>query len=183
MRQEYQFDIQIATPTIILSVYHFDTLPSNTQMKSINEIRRANMQALVATECNGVLREFAARVGIQTAQASHINTGFRNIGDNIARRIENAFGLARGWLDLNREEETLQDQPEDNHKAETSDQLSRTMNAVREAYLSNSLDDTGLQALQALLESLKKRPPTGDMITDDTPSAANSLRQLASKPK
>lgn len=168
---------------IILSVYHFDTLPSNTQMKSIDEIRRANMRTLVATRCDGVLREFATRVGIQTAQASHINTGFRNIGDNIARRIENAFELGRGWLDLNREEEEPQDQPQDTPIPEPLDQLTRTMNAVREAYLSHSLDDNGLQALQALLESLKKRPPTGDMITDDTPSAANSLRQFASKPK
>lgn len=186
MRQEYQFDICSATKNINLGVYHFDKPPSNSLMKSINEIRRANMRHLVETHCNGTLKEFASRVGVQTAQASHLNTGFRNIGDNIARRIENAFDLPRGWLDLNREDNGLTPQEptaQETPATSPANQLTRTVDALKEAYLSQSLDDAGLQALQLLLESLRKRPPTGDMITDDTPSAANSLRQLAGKSK
>lgn len=61
--------------------------------------------------------------------------------------------------------------------------LGEAIRALEEAYKSHSLDDDALKAFSSLFKSLNKHPPTGDMITDDTPSAANSLRQLGSKPK
>jgi len=64
-----------------------------------------------------------------------------------------------------------------------TDALGEAIRALEEAYQSRSLDDDALKAFSSLFKSLNKHPPTGDMITDNTPSAANSLRQLASKPK
>lgn len=54
--------------------------------------------------------------------------------------------------------------------------------AAKDANLRGSLPPNAVKNLIGLLHSLPG-PPTGNAITDDTPSAANSLRQLAGKPK
>ena len=99
MAEMYQFDSFMARKSIIPHVYHFDSRLFNTAMKSINDIRRDNMRKLVELHCAGKLKTFEAQVGLSQGQASHLNTGFRNIGDNIALRIENAFNLPTGWMD------------------------------------------------------------------------------------
>jgi hypothetical protein len=66
-------------------------------MKTCTEIRRENAQAL-AKEGPA---EFARRVGMTGQQANQIigPNPTRGIGDNMARKIEEAYGRDVGWLD------------------------------------------------------------------------------------
>jgi hypothetical protein len=55
---------------------------------------------------SGAIKDFAEKIGVKPGYASGIASpnpekAKRAIGDNMARRIENAFGMARGWLDSN----------------------------------------------------------------------------------
>ena len=63
----------------------------------IREIRRANLQYLVDKEETAA--DFARRVGVDPKQVSHILTGFRNMGHEIARRIEGALEMRQGQMD------------------------------------------------------------------------------------
>ncbi|EJD6109766.1 S24 family peptidase [Morganella morganii] len=67
------------------------------------EIRRANLRALIKEFADkGVNRaKFAEMIGIPAAQLSQIGSDnpTRNIGDIIARRIEESLNLRNGWMD------------------------------------------------------------------------------------
>ncbi|MGF6549343.1 SOS-response transcriptional repressor LexA [Paraburkholderia youngii] len=67
-------------------------------MKTVKEIRRENARAL-ATEGPA---EFARRIESTTQQVNQTigPNPTRNIGDQIARRVEAAYGLPTGWLDV-----------------------------------------------------------------------------------
>jgi hypothetical protein len=47
----------------------------------------------------GMLKLFAQRVGLSDRYLSHIKCNRKNIGNNVARAIEDALGLAHGWMD------------------------------------------------------------------------------------
>jgi len=68
------------------------------------EIRRINLRNLMDTHVlSGKTKaDFADRLDMPASQLSQITSAnpARNIGDLIARRIEEALGLARGWLDV-----------------------------------------------------------------------------------
>jgi phage repressor protein C with HTH and peptisase S24 domain len=69
-------------------------------MKTIDQIRRENALALI--EANGLTHvAFAQRVDMSAQQAHQILSSrqIRNIGPQMARRIESAFNKATGWLD------------------------------------------------------------------------------------
>lgn len=66
----------------------------------ISAIRRANIRFLI-TDRGLEQHEFASRAGISESYLSLIlgSTSSRNCGNVVARRIEQNFGLAAGWLD------------------------------------------------------------------------------------
>ncbi|GAB2931345.1 LexA family protein [Hafnia psychrotolerans] len=74
------------------------------------DIRRANLAALLKTHLDknpGSTRaEFAELCGLAPAQLSQLTgeKNFRNIGGNLARKIEDSLGLQTGWLDSLRTE-------------------------------------------------------------------------------
>jgi hypothetical protein len=47
----------------------------------------------------GMLKLFAERIGLSDRYLSHLKCNRKNIGNNVARTIEDALGLARGWMD------------------------------------------------------------------------------------
>lgn len=47
----------------------------------------------------GMLKMFAERIGLSDRYLSHIKCNRKNIGNNVARTIEEALGLAHGWMD------------------------------------------------------------------------------------
>lgn len=68
-------------------------------MKEISEIRLENARALA--EQAGGTGAFAARIDREPTQASRFmgRNPSKNIGDRLARHIEECFGKPRGWLD------------------------------------------------------------------------------------
>lgn len=73
-------------------------------MKTVEEVRRANARALV--DVAGGQQRFADRLDITRQQASHIvghkrgsEVSEKNIGSDLARKIERAFGLEHAWMD------------------------------------------------------------------------------------
>ena len=191
MHTQYQIDIATARKHINSNVYQIDIAALNARMKSIDEIRRQNMRKLVTEQCNGVLKEFAAAAGVQPGQASHLNTGFRNIGDNIARRIENAFALEKGWMDRDHDEvaSELRTESKPKHDAnETTgsytaipEDLAPLIIAAKQAYLRGSLKPKNIDNLVQLINSLAIEPPeSGQMETGTNTAKAsiNALRKL-----
>lgn len=69
------------------------------RMKPIDQIRRENLQALVAKEPSQAA--FARKIGKDKNQVSQWlgRAGARNISGDTAREIEAACGIASGWLD------------------------------------------------------------------------------------
>lgn len=79
----------------------------------IKETRYKNTRILILKNlrASGAIKDFAERIGVKPGYASGIASpnpekAKRAIGDNMARRIENAFGMSKGWLDSNNHSET-----------------------------------------------------------------------------
>lgn len=66
---------------------------------AIDDIRRENARAL-AKKAGGPAR-FAEKTGMSDSQVSQIigKNPTKNIGGNLARKIEEALSLPRGWMD------------------------------------------------------------------------------------
>lgn len=123
-------------------------------------------------------RQLSELIGISQQAISKIERGeSRDPQASTILKISQATGCDLLWLLSG---EASSDQPA-NQPSQEPQQLARTLNAMRLAYLSNSIDDDGLHALRLLLESMRKRPPTGTLIPDGSTSIANSLRS-AGKP-
>lgn len=62
-----------------------------------NEIRQLNLSLLISEA--GTINELAARTGVGRVYVSHCKSGFRNIGDDVARRFEDGMKKPHGWMD------------------------------------------------------------------------------------
>lgn len=63
------------------------------------DIRRTNLKVLLnASELKQA--DFAGRCGLAPSVISQLINGHRNLGDTLARKIEEAFAVQRGWLDI-----------------------------------------------------------------------------------
>lgn len=76
----------------------------------MSDIRRANALKLLKKHCNGVIKEFANKLGKNERQCSNFlrEKNPHNIGNMIARQIEVAFEYPVGWLDIANEVEQKQ---------------------------------------------------------------------------
>ena len=71
-------------------------------MRTIKQIRRDNLQYLVRTRYNSVPNRLAKDAGVHQIQISRVlaeGPSRRELGDKLARAIEEGAGLERGWLD------------------------------------------------------------------------------------
>lgn len=69
-------------------------------MRSAKEIRRLNFVDVVARLCEGSQTKAADVLGYSTPSlVSRYASGAKDIGDGTARKVEEAFGLGRYWLD------------------------------------------------------------------------------------
>lgn len=188
MAEMYQFDSFLARKNIIPHVYHFDSQLFNTAMKSINDIRRDNMRKLVELHCAGKLKTFEAKVGLSQGQASHLNTGFRNIGDNIALRIENAFNLPTGWMDADQHDNPYEMDSKSIRKRNLASliELHGSQNALAmavdtdPAYISQIMSDkTKANIGDALARKIETSlgKPHGWMDLDHDASAASTAKE------
>jgi transcriptional regulator with XRE-family HTH domain len=67
-------------------------------MKAIREIRRENLIRLVRGYKSQ--RQFASDTGLVPAHVSQLLSGARDMGEDVARRIEVAMGLTPGFVSL-----------------------------------------------------------------------------------
>jgi DNA-binding transcriptional regulator YdaS (Cro superfamily) len=67
-------------------------------MVNIRTIRKSNLLAQI--ERFGSQRAFAEQAGLAPAHVSQMVTERRNMGDEVARRIEKNLDLAEGYMDL-----------------------------------------------------------------------------------
>jgi SOS-response transcriptional repressor LexA len=63
----------------------------------INQIRRNNLALL--KHASRTFEAISDRSGVPPNYLSQINTGARNMGDEVARKLEAAYGQDRGWMD------------------------------------------------------------------------------------
>ncbi len=63
-----------------------------------NEIRQLNLNLLISEA--GMINELAARTGVGRVYISHCRSGFRNVGDDVARRFEDGMKKPHGWMDV-----------------------------------------------------------------------------------
>jgi hypothetical protein len=68
----------------------------------IREIRRTNLTRLIQEHADGNVSRFVEVAGLESVKGMLQVTGpsrRRNLGSGLARQIESAFGLERGWMD------------------------------------------------------------------------------------
>jgi plasmid maintenance system antidote protein VapI len=72
------------------------------------EIRYGNFKALFErykaehpdVADHGAVKRFSEYIGISERQVSFLRTKSRNVGPATARRMEEVFGLPKGWMDV-----------------------------------------------------------------------------------
>ena len=122
--------------------------------------RRDNLRRLLANY--PTQRHFADAVGLSVAQVSHLLTGVREMGEEIARRIEEALGLEMGWMDHGLEasiSETVR--PTSLRLAREIEALPSKQRGALQA-LVDSMAQSGVESALAIPPSLA---PRGDQAT------------------
>lgn len=69
----------------------------------ITDIRRNRLKEWIAQEYGGKVAEFVRRHNLPPSRESYISqllSGYRNVGEKAARKLEDEGGKPRGWLDL-----------------------------------------------------------------------------------
>jgi hypothetical protein len=95
----YQIDKVISRNIFTFAVIYLLGQNKHYSGMTNSEVRRENAR-LLATKVGGDAK-FAEMMDMDASQVSHIigKTPVKNIGNIIARRIEDKFALPRGWLD------------------------------------------------------------------------------------
>lgn len=71
-------------------------------MKSIQDVRKQNLNDLIDREFNGVQTRLAEKLGTQANLVNRWARGQKVIGDTVARKLEAAANKPRNWLDIDR---------------------------------------------------------------------------------
>ena len=69
--------------------------------QAVRDLRRKNLRRLLADYRSQ--RQFCDGVGLVQGHVSQMVNGTREMGEEVARRIERALGLAPGWMDADPE--------------------------------------------------------------------------------
>ena len=71
-------------------------------MKSIQDVRRQNLNDMIDREFDGVQTRLAEKLGTQANLVNRWARGQKTIGDSVARKLEVAANKPRNWLDIDR---------------------------------------------------------------------------------
>jgi hypothetical protein len=131
----------------------------------INEIRRRNLRSLLdAFIASGKKKkDFAEKVGIEAPQLTHITAEppKRNIGDMIARRIEERLGLQRGWLDVTKSSDAIKRSVEDRNFV---------IQGINNAYITGQINSKGFNLIK-----LSEQDFTGDAKLETVSSVITEI--------
>lgn len=105
MSMELKYSESLNKSNSVSHIPPYSVLLFNARMKTIDEVRRANL--LLAIARIGTAAKLAERVGTAPAYLSQIKNQTpdsksgtpKTMGDDIARRIEVALGETEGWMD------------------------------------------------------------------------------------
>lgn len=128
-------------------------------MKSIYDIRRFNAQLL--SEYCGTMASFSDRIGRAQTQVSRLigKNPTRNIGDKLARHIEQCFCLPAYWLDrqhhhdLDNIESSLQNFLLSENKFQCLHQI---MENIRKAIDAGQIDEVVFTQLEEISKKLNQ---------------------------
>lgn len=134
----YIIDTYSSIKCIFLRMYPIDTLIFNSRM-DIREIRKENARNLLESECSGKIVCFAQTLGRPDSQVSQWigKNAKKNIGQQIAREIDQAFNKPSGWLDQTHDSLRIE---------EIKNKVSRLSPSYQQA----------IEAIADILESLQK---------------------------
>jgi hypothetical protein len=87
----------------------------------IGDIRRANLKTLIRDHAEGNVRKFVELAGLESHTAILHVTGLRptrNLGPQLARKIERNLQLGAGWMDRDRSNSAAGATPSDGGRTE-----------------------------------------------------------------
>jgi hypothetical protein len=110
----------------------------------MENIRATNLKKLIADAFDGSHTALSEKCGISISQIGQYLSGYRNIGEKTARRIEQAAGKIPGWLDGNK------GMPNNDFEHGLSQQMKRVI------FLMEGLDDRGQgKVLDAVVDAVE----------------------------
>lgn len=71
-------------------------------MRTVKEIRRSNLQYIIDSRFQGVVNRLSTACQLHNTQVARVlasGKSRRDMGDKMARLIEETVGLSPGWLD------------------------------------------------------------------------------------
>ncbi len=114
-------------------------------MKTIAEIRKENLAAVIKSHWGGKASRLAAKLNCEKTTLSRIFSTTktrRDMGGPLARRIEKASGLDSGWMDT----------PHDDKPAQERDYCVVIAEKIRD------LSDDDRQMIEKMIEFARSRP-------------------------
>lgn len=97
-------------------------------MKSIQDVRRQNLNEMIDREFNGVQTRLAEKLGTQANLVNRWSRGQKIIGDTVARKLEAAANKPTNWLDIDHSL-TAAAMPEDFEPSDTGELAARNLQA------------------------------------------------------
>lgn len=97
-------------------------------MVNIRTIRKENLLAQIARF--GTQRAFAEQAGLATAHVSQMVTNRRQMGDEVARRIEKKLNLTDGYMDLQHDPSSYDTEPVSRQHNRVAENDSETLQSL-----------------------------------------------------
>ncbi len=154
-------------------IYTFSDLLFNEHMKKSSDIRHANL--LLAIRRIGSARKLADLAEVNAAYLSQVKSGSpesktgkpKTMGDDVARKIEDALGEPEGWMDV--EHEVQQDAANDAPAARVGDLVSAAeLSELIELYASASDDERRAMLVSARLQHRRRKAALQKGIVNET---------------
>jgi len=83
----------------------------------MEDIRVKRLRELLVENFGGSQTELSRRTGVSLAQLGQYFSGYRNMGEKVARKVESGAGKPKGWLDTDDGDKLLLTEDERLHLA------------------------------------------------------------------
>lgn len=134
-------------------------------LNSLREVRRQNLLLVLAgLGGHGAQKKLSEKSGIYHTYLSNIRVGNREMGEEIARKIETAMGLTPGWMD--QPHATIEDEEQEGYVVATPEAV------ALEQRLASLWDQLSMPRRRIALEVL------ADMVAAEQAQAAPPERPL-----
>ncbi|CCJ88707.1 helix-turn-helix transcriptional regulator [Cronobacter sakazakii] len=141
-------------------------------MKSIHEIRRENLKEILRRYFDGKQIRLAERLEIQQNLVSRWESGAKNIGDKVARRIEEAARVESHWLDVDHQlANMLENQESDTGPTNTSE--------LAASILKKWMDSAGLSQQKVAAASGVSQATINRLLRNESSISVNNLAAIA----